>query len=173
VGPRPSAEWDALWEKLAWNDAAEAYLALWALARGGKQSVAFLNRRLARVDPVSPQRIARLIADLESERFAVRQQAAAELEQAVEQAEPALRQALASRPPLETRRRIAQILESLDPARSPSRRQALRALVVLEHAATPEARELLERVSRGAPQARLTQEAKAALERLAKRPADP
>jgi hypothetical protein len=37
---------------------------------------------------------------------------------------------------------------------------------VLEYSATPEARQLLESLTRGAPEAQLTQEAKAALERL-------
>jgi hypothetical protein len=48
---------------------------------------------------------------------------------------------------------------------------ALRALEVLEHVGTPEARRVLEALGHGAPGARLTEEAKAATERLAKRPA--
>jgi WD40 repeat protein len=44
--------------------------------------------------------------------------------------------------------------------------QNLRAVEVLEHTATSEARELLDTLSRGAAEARLTQEAKAALERM-------
>ena len=43
----------------------------------------------------------------------------------------------------------------------------LRAVEVLERSRTPEAKALLERLSAGAPEARLTQDAKAALERLA------
>ncbi|HMC63737.1 MAG TPA: hypothetical protein VKI65_02250 [Gemmataceae bacterium] len=46
-----------------------------------------------------------------------------------------------------------------------------RGLAVLEYIGTPEARKVLARVAQGAPEARLTQEAKASLERLAKRPA--
>jgi hypothetical protein len=47
----------------------------------------------------------------------------------------------------------------------------LRAIEVLEHIGTAEARELLQKLVEGAPEARLTREAKAALQRLANRPA--
>jgi hypothetical protein len=47
--------------------------------------------------------------------------------------------------------------------------RTLRALQVVESVGTPEARELLESLARGAPYARLTREAKASLSRLAKR----
>ena len=43
---------------------------------------------------------------------------------------------------------------------------------VLENFATPGAVKVLEGLSRGAPEARLTREAKASLERLARWPAD-
>ncbi len=46
----------------------------------------------------------------------------------------------------------------------------LRALEVLEHIGTAEARSLLEDLAKGVPEARLTREAKASLTRLAKRP---
>jgi hypothetical protein len=44
-------------------------------------------------------------------------------------------------------------------------------LEVLEHIGTPEAREVLKALAKDAPDARLTREAKAALERLARRAA--
>jgi hypothetical protein len=42
---------------------------------------------------------------------------------------------------------------------------------VLEQAGTAAARQVLEELARGAPESRLTQEAKASLERVARRPA--
>ena len=48
--------------------------------------------------------------------------------------------------------------------------QALRAVELLEHIGSREARQVLERLAKGAPEARLTREAKASLERLALRP---
>ncbi len=50
------------------------------------------------------------------------------------------------------------------------RLRALRAIEMLEHIGTQEARQVLERLAKGASEARLTQEAKASLERLALRP---
>jgi hypothetical protein len=54
------------------------------------------------------------------------------------------------------------------PITSPQRLQALRAVEVLEHIGSPEAIKVLEYLSQGAPGARLTQEAKASLDRLHK-----
>jgi len=49
---------------------------------------------------------------------------------------------------------------------SPKQLLTLRGLEVLEHIATPEAKQVLQKLAAGAPDARLTREAKAALQRL-------
>ena len=54
---------------------------------------------------------------------------------------------------------------------APETLRSLRAIEVLEHIATPEARQLLARLADGAPGAWQTREAKAALERLERKPA--
>jgi hypothetical protein len=70
--------------------------------------------------------------------------------------------------PLETRRRMEQILDSPDsrPAAGEPLR-TLRALTVLEQAGTLDARRLLQELASGGPGAWLTQEAEAACQRLA------
>jgi hypothetical protein len=109
------------------------------------------------------------MTDLDSDQFAVRAKATTELEQWSELAEAALRKALADQPSLEVRRRVQLLLERLDgPITSPERLRAMRAVEVLEHIDTPEARRLLEQLARGAPAALLTKEAKASLGRLVK-----
>jgi replication-associated recombination protein RarA len=79
----------------------------------------------------------------------------------------ALRAAATKSVSLEVRRCVRQLLEKLGRSPPPPRQlQALRAIEVLEYLGTPEARRLLTSLAQGATHARLTQEAKAALERL-------
>jgi hypothetical protein len=90
-----------------------------------------------------------------------------ELEELGELAEAALRKMLAGKPSLEARRRAEELLEKLrGPLPAGERLRSLRAVEVLEHAGTESARELLTRLASGAPEARLTREAKGALQRL-------
>ena len=93
----------------------------------------------------------------------------AALERLGELTEPAVRQALAGKRTPESRRRLEQILEPLDePVASPEALRVLRAVEVLERLGTPEAEQVLQSLATGAPEARLTQEAKAALGRSKK-----
>jgi hypothetical protein len=69
----------------------------------------------------------------------------------------------------EVRDRVKPLLAQLD--RSAGWLRTLRALQVVESVGTPEARQLLESLAKGAPDARLTREAQASLRRLARRPA--
>lgn len=86
------------------------------------------------------------------------------------QVEAALRKALVSPPSAEVRRRLEYLLAELEKAESsPELRRALRAVEILEHIGTPEAGQLLEALARGGPDAPLTQEARAARQRLARR----
>ena len=63
------------------------------------------------------------------------------------------------------------VLAQLDPSQSGEILQALRAVEVLEYIGTPEAHRVLQALAQGVPEVRLTVEAKASLERLARRPA--
>ena len=65
--------------------------------------------------------------------------------------------------------RILRRIEALIERIAPERLRPLRAIEALEHIGNSEAQELLKKLSQGAPEARLTQEAKASLERLSKR----
>jgi RNA polymerase sigma factor (sigma-70 family) len=155
-----------LWTDLASTDAVRAYRAEQVLFGAGGEAVALLKERLRPAAEADAKRVDRLLADLDSDEFAVRETAAKELEGLAEGAEPALRRALAGRPSAEVRRRVEGLLEKLDGTRSPEQLRAVRALEALEHVGTEEARRLLRQLAKGAPEARLTREARAALGRL-------
>jgi hypothetical protein len=163
-----SEQMNALWTDLANPDAVKAHRALWMLVLAGDRAVASLEERVKPVAVVPQEKLNRQIAELDSDRFDIRQAAGAELEKCVQAAEPTLRRALAERPSLEARRRIDGLLANLDAARSPGRLREVRAVEALERMDSASSRGLLERIAKGAPAARLTRDAKAALERLAK-----
>jgi hypothetical protein len=163
------AELESLWADLADGDAACAYRAIRNLAAAPNAAIPFLQKRLHPVSPVDEKRIARLIADLDSDDLTVRQKATAELEKLDEQAVTAYRKALEGKPSLETRRRLKDLLEKAGAAWwdvSGERLRSLRAIEALELASTKEARETLAILADGAFGARLTEQARAALERL-------
>jgi RNA polymerase sigma factor (sigma-70 family) len=164
--PRDAAGLAALWADLASTDAHQAYRAYQLLLAAGDPAVSVLRANLRPAAAADPRQIARLVADLDHERFVVRDQATRELRALGPLAQPALNAALAANPPLELRRRLESLLESCDLAKSPRQLREVRAVEVLEHLGTPAARKLLEALAGGATEARLTQEAKAALRRV-------
>jgi hypothetical protein len=165
---------DTCWAGLADEDAARAYGAIRKLAATPEHAVSYLRERIRPVEPADQKHLAVLIADLDSVQFPVREKAAKALENLGERAIAAYRRALEGQPRPEVRRRLEALIEKqFQEWKSPSAHslQALRALEVLEFANTRQAREVLQTIATGTPEARLTQEAKASLERLAKRPA--
>jgi hypothetical protein len=76
----------------------------------------------------------------------------------------------AARPSAEVRTQADSLLRGLPLVRSPELLRRLRAIQALERIGSPGARRLLDTLARGAPAARQTRDAKAALERLARRP---
>jgi RNA polymerase sigma factor (sigma-70 family) len=164
LGP---GEGERLWADLAGADGARAYRAVWALAVGGDASARFLAGRVRPVTRVEPRRLARLIAELDSDEFAARSRASEELERLGELAGAALHKALAARPGPEARRRLERLVKKLGGPVTSDALRTLRAVEALEKLGTPEARRVLAALAGGAPEARLTREANAALERLA------
>lgn len=131
-----------------------------------ERSVPFLCGRLRPIPKEDAPRIRRLLAELDSEQFAVRDAAMKALQKMEDVAHPALRQALKDAPSLERRRRIQSLLTVEWPVRSPEKLRQIRAVMVLEQIGDAEARRLLTRLASGAEGARQTREAKAALGRL-------
>lgn len=155
------------WTDLAAEDAGKAWVAVWLLAQDPGRSVSLLHSRLTAAQPADAARITKLIEELASPRFAVRERAAAEIERVGEQAEEPLRKALPRAASPETRQRLEQLLAKLEgPITSSETLRAIRAIEALEYVATPQARTVLEMLAKGAPDAHVTREAKASLARL-------
>jgi WD40 repeat protein len=159
---------DSLWVDLAGGDATKANRALWTLVTAPQQAIPLLEKQLPPAARPDPQKLAQWLADLDSEQFAVRENAMEELAKLEGAAEPTLRKRLAERPALEVQQRIEQLLTRLEPS-PPETIRIGRALSVLEHIGSTDARRVLETLAKGAPGARLTKEAQAALDRLNRR----
>src|SRR5262249_56600563 len=99
-------ELQALWSDLASDDGAKVHRAIWALADDPARGVPWLRERVQPIVAADAKLTDRLIADLGSSRFAVREKAARELGNLGETAHPALRAVLAGSPALEVRRRV-------------------------------------------------------------------
>src|SRR5262249_6745670 len=153
---------------LAGQDAPAVFEATNRFVAWPQETVAFLKVRL-RPSPDHSERIARLLTDLDSKRFAIRKKASETLETLGSSVKPALHKALADRPSLEVRRRIERLLERLEGlVASPEELRSLRAIEVLELIGTDGAQKVLRDLATGAAGARQTQEAKASLQRLRK-----
>ncbi|HEY7154504.1 MAG TPA: WD40 repeat domain-containing protein [Gemmataceae bacterium] len=163
-------ERDILWDQLADKDAALAYRASCAFIAGGPEVVGLLRERLRPVPAMEAERVKKLLAQLGDERFAEREAASQGLLRFGAAIEPAVRQARNDRPSLEVRRRLEATLKEMAEKRLTAEKlRGVRALRVLEQIGTPEARRVLEVLSRGAGGFVRTEEARAALARLDKR----
>jgi RNA polymerase sigma factor (sigma-70 family) len=154
----------SLWNDLASTDAAKAYQAVRAMIYASQRTLPYLAEHLGPVAPVDEKQITTWISQLGNDRFATRQQASRELERCGDAARPFLERADESKLSPEAAQRVRQLLTK--PSSSPELVRALRAVEVLEHIDTPEARCILQRLAQGQRGAMLTEEATAALNRL-------
>jgi WD40 repeat protein len=162
-----------LWRDLADKSAAKGYKAVQTLAGAPAQSVPYLQKQL-QGNGDDAARVKKLIEGLDDNDFAKREQAQKELAELGPAAVPALRKALKETTSAEVQGRIERLLEKAkDPDASTDRLREVRAVEVLERAATPEAVEVLKKLAGGDDKVPLTQDAKAALERLTRREPKP
>jgi hypothetical protein len=169
--PLTAAGADELWTALAGPEAPSAYAAMADLAAAPDRAVALLRREL-KPTPAAPTDadLDRTFADLDNERFAIRQKASRRLAEWGESVVPGVRKRLARTESAEVRKRSQDFLDRFDPATlKPDRLRQLRAVELLEGIATPAARDWLSELAKGAAEAPLSREAAAALERLGRR----
>jgi RNA polymerase sigma factor (sigma-70 family) len=165
-------ELEARWADLASDDGGKAYAAMRYLRADPARSLPFLQKRLTPKDTgPDPKKVKQLIADLDSDEFKKRESAAKELEDLGEAVESAMRDALAAKPSLEVTRRLERLLKRLEDQRqtlTAEQQRDVRALRVLEQVGTPEAKKLLEALSKKATGWWVRREATQALLRLGK-----
>jgi WD40 repeat protein len=171
--------WDLRLARLerAWSHLVAAGVGSGDVARGltasSPDAVPFVKDRLRRMAELEA-RARPLIADLDSDRFKVRQQAARELARLGPEAAFVLRAALQETSSAEARRGLEAVLKQLDRPAHPAAGATVRLTVgVLEEMDSPAARAALEEFARGPKESSVTREAQRALERLGKQPKNP
>src|SRR5207253_9758434 len=100
-----------LWDDLGSQDAARAYRAVGRLAAAPGRALPYLAVRARPAAGGIEERLARLIPDLDSDHFATRETATAELGKGGRYAVPLLEAALKGKPSLEMHRRIQRLLK--------------------------------------------------------------
>jgi WD40 repeat protein len=169
-GVRKDSDLEAAWKGLADMDAEKAYQAMVVLGEKPREAVAVLKRNLRPPELPDPKRFEKLLADLDSKQFAVRQKAQLEIEMLDERAEPGLKKALAATKDAEAKRRLEELLARFaDRPPSPEMLRCLRTVELLEQIGDAAAAALLRWVVESMPGHRAAEAAVAALERLAKR----
>lgn len=171
VMPLSAAALDTCWAHLAASDAGLAYTAIQSLCAAHEQAVPFLMEKMRFVDVAPARSVEQLVLDLNSDAFAIREQAARALIELGPIAEPELSKALAGQMPLETRRRIQRILasEALPARLSPQALRTLRGVQALERIGSRRALLALDGMATRFVDLRLARAAGSAADRLRRR----
>ncbi|OWK37839.1 WD40 repeat domain-containing protein [Fimbriiglobus ruber] len=156
------------WADLTSDDAVAAFRAVRLLAQFPDLSLPLLRAKLPPVAPPDPVVVGRLVADLDADDFLKRERAGKELERLGRLVIPALQKAATHSESPEVARRAHELVHRIG-NQPPGNAQPVvtRALEVVEWADAPDAAKLLAHWAGGAAGARLTEEAKTALARLA------
>jgi WD40 repeat protein len=165
------ARLEHLWSELAGGREKAAWAIKKAAATPGT-AIPFLGQRLRQVAALEG-RVAGLIADLDDDRFEVRDRATRALERLGPEAGIPLRLALQASPSPEVRGRLEQVLQARKrPGEEPpgyDPQGVALSLAVLEEIDNPAARAVIEELARGPESSVVAREARTAHDRLAKR----
>jgi RNA polymerase sigma factor (sigma-70 family) len=155
---------ETAWKDLASHDAAKAYRASLALS-ADSECVAFFRQWLKPIQPAPAGEVNRLIDELNSEDFQIREKATTALTQFGDRAYSQLRDALRKEQSLEQRSRVEGILKKGNrlTESDPERLRSLRCIEVLERVGSSDARTLLSELAKGTTGAPLTRESANAL----------
>jgi hypothetical protein len=164
-----AAEMARLWVDLAAVDPGTVDAAWNQLGATGDPAIAFLRQQIRPivVPKLDISHIDKLVAELDSPTFTVRDRATQALKTMGDPAIAPLKRLLTTRLPIEAERRVKAVLKSLgEPGLSPERRQVLEAIDLLEQLQTASAIALLKEIERDAGIGPLRKEAAQALLRL-------
>ena len=159
-----------MWDALASDDKAGGYDAMTTLAGDptGFLELAATELKPAAAGPTAAE-LAPIFRDLDARAFATREAAAAKLDRYGESALALVRAELEKGPSAEVRERLERFVDRCDGSTTfPDRLRSGRAIELLEHLGTPEARALLTKLAAGGPSRRTT-DAAGAIKRLAGR----
>jgi hypothetical protein len=160
-----------LWADLENPDAPKGYQAILKLAAAPKDAVAYLSKQLhpAENPNLGPKEIDQLIDKLDHDDFTTRDSTTKNLGKIGPAAQTAIEKGLKSQPSEEKKRRLEDLIANLaNKGPSLEMLRPSRALELLEICATAEAKELVQTLAKGNPDAKQTQEAKTTLERMKK-----
>jgi WD40 repeat protein len=169
--PLTEEELSESWALLSGQDAGAAFEALARLIDDPARCVPFAKKKLAKAQPFPDEAIEKLIANLDSDDFNVREEASKNLAKLGCTAEPAMQKELAKTSSAEVKARLRRLLAALPEEKFDAITVfAARVTELLERVGTPEAQDLLTELAKGPPSARLTQEAGDSVKRLEKKP---
>jgi tricorn protease-like protein len=165
-------ELESLWNDLGGADDRKASQAVWTLIAARDAAIAHLTEQVLQAPKrdFDAAKVEKLIADLDDNKFEVRDRASEELEKLGPVIEAVLRKALDKSTSAERTRRLQELLDKIDKrGGSPREVAGRRAVEVLEQIGTPEARRALEKIANGEAPAEVIEEAKQSLRRLARK----
>ncbi len=163
---RYPSEFTKLWLDLGSDDSRIAYQAVLRMVSASEPSIAIIEEKLTPMPPLDRTRLPKLIAELGSIDFKLRERADRELGGLAELAIPFLKESLRGDVPLETRRRIEELMQRHGGVcLSSDRLRAMRACEVLERVGSQKSWELLKRLAGGAEGHHRTVEARASFAR--------
>ncbi len=162
-----SVSLESAWTNLAAREAGESFKSEGRFLAAPADTIKLFAEKIKPVEAIDPQRIQRLLADLDSNEFDVRESASKALEGLDHQAIPYLEATLKSAKSTEVRRQVKWILEQKQKAAITSEQlRQIRGVMILELIRDSESKNLLKRWAGGPVGALLTMEASAALKRL-------
>ena len=155
------ADLGPVWDDLA-GDAPKGLRAARLLSAAGAKAVELFRSKVKARPAPDAVAVRKLIADLDSPKFAVREKAEGELRELSVQAEPFLKKAQAAGLSPEAAKRIETLLTEIAAHKlSPAELREVRAVQALNWMDTPAARALLAEWAKGDPAATLTRAARA------------